>query len=99
MRFDASRQQLVIVGEYDNSSDSELPAPWARALELSDGAVAWELLGSAPQLTADGTFGGPEGSGPPLYDMAIDPHGNMLFSGSVGRGLEYVWVGSAACAD
>ena len=98
VRFDSARNQLVIVGSYDDVTLGELPAPWVRAIDL-DGELAWEMQRPALSLSSSDAFGGPDGSGPPLHDAAIDGFGNMLLPGHIARGLEYAWIGSEECAE
>jgi hypothetical protein len=98
VRFDAARGQLVMIGEYLDIHATQLPAPWISAIDLN-GDGAWQMLRPSVAYEGDSAWVGPEGSGPPLDDGAIDSHGNMLVTGQIGRGLEYVWVGEGACQD
>lgn len=96
VRFDEQRGELVIVGQYSEPSVSALAGPWARALRL-DGEVSWQMRRPGLDFDSQGELhAGPE-SAPPLMDAAVDGEGNMIMTGYVGRGLEWVWVGGQSC--
>jgi hypothetical protein len=96
VRFDAARTELVMAGHYVDTTRYDLPGPWLRAL-LFDGEIDWEARRPALSFGAEGKLEGAADSGPPLTGAAIDNQGNMLMTGQVGRGLEWVWVGAEAC--
>jgi hypothetical protein len=95
-RFDSARAELVIAGHYVDTTRSALPGPWIRSLGL-DGEVRWEAWRPALDLDDEGKLRASADSAPPLTNAAIDGKGNMLMTGQIGRGLEWVWVGAEAC--
>jgi len=95
-RFDAARGELLIAGQYIDTSLYDLPGTWLQALGL-DGQVHWETRRPGLSFGTNGELEGEADSGPPLTGAAIDSQGNMLMTGQIGRGLEWVWVGAEAC--
>jgi hypothetical protein len=96
VRFDPARAELVIAGHYIDTDRYALPGPWIRALGL-DGEVRWEAWRPALDLDGQGNLEASADSAPPLTNAAIDGKGNMIMTGQIGRGLEWVWVGAEAC--
>jgi hypothetical protein len=96
VRFDAARGELVLAGQYLDIANYDLPGPWIRAL-ASDGEISWEERPAPLVLTSDGEVVSAGQSGAPLVNAAIDGQGNMLMTGQMVRGLEWVWVGGETC--
>ena len=96
VRFDDARAELVIAGAYTDFSVADLPGPWVRALRL-DGELSWQARRPGLTFGEQGELRAGAESAPPLLDAAIDSRGNMIMTGQVGRGLEWVWVGAESC--
>jgi hypothetical protein len=96
VRFDERRGELVVSGQSFDRTVSELPGPWIRALGL-DGELSWELRRPGLSFDAQGELQASSESAPPLADAALDGEGNMIMTGHIGRGLEWVWVGGQSC--
>jgi hypothetical protein len=96
MRYDAIRGELVGAGEYVDPAHYVLPGPMIRAFAL-DGETTWQERRPAVTFDSGGKLNDSMDGAPPLTDAAIDAAGNILMTGEIGRGLEWVWVGAQTC--
>jgi hypothetical protein len=96
MRYDATRDEFVGGGEYVDPDHYVLPGPMIRAFALN-GQMTWQERRPAVTIDSDGKLDETMDGAPPLTDAAIDAAGNILMTGEIGRGLEWVWVGAQTC--
>jgi hypothetical protein len=96
LRYDATRNELVALGEYIDPERFALPGPTITVFSV-DGEPLWAERRSPVGIDGAGELESSPDSGPPLTDAAFDGAGNLLMTGEIGRGLEWVWVGAKAC--